>query len=127
MCKSTSLFFSRNFKITWTSPDVELAVKQDEKKCSRCQKFKSAEAFYKQGDRLESCCKECKRKAKMAKSEVQPTIAENSSGEPAPASAPPASENKGPPKSYEDLGFTKEEFLEIVDFFQELMRLDQKG
>lgn len=33
----------------------------------------------------------------------------------------------GKPKSYRDLGFTDEEFLEIVDFFQELMRLDQKG
>lgn len=31
------------------------------------------------------------------------------------------------PKNHLDLGFTDEEFLELVDFFQELMRLDQKG
>ena len=126
MCNRTSLFFPPKYKITWTSQPVELAVKQDEKKCSRCQKFKSAEEFYNQGDRLESNCKECKRKARGAKREV-PVPSENSVGDPTPESTSPAGESKGPPKSYEDLGFTKEEFLEIVDFFQELMRLDQKG
>ena len=33
----------------------------------------------------------------------------------------------GKPKNHRDLGFTDEEFLEIVDFFRELVRLDQKG
>ena len=31
------------------------------------------------------------------------------------------------PKNHRDLGFTDEEFLAIVEFFQELMRLDNKG
>ena len=34
---------------------------------------------------------------------------------------------KSKPKTYRDLGLTLEEFLEVVDFFRELMRLDQKG
>ncbi len=36
-------------------------------------------------------------------------------------------EQTSEPKNHRDLGFTDEEFLEIVDFFKELMRLDQKG
>ena len=31
------------------------------------------------------------------------------------------------PKSYQDLDLTEEEFLELIDFFRELMRLDQRG
>jgi hypothetical protein len=31
------------------------------------------------------------------------------------------------PKSYRDLGLTESEFLEVVDFFKELMRLDQRA
>ena len=31
------------------------------------------------------------------------------------------------PKTFEDLGLTRNEFLEVVDFFKELIRLDQKG
>ncbi len=31
------------------------------------------------------------------------------------------------PKSHRDLGFTGEEFYEIVDFFHELIKLNQKG
>jgi hypothetical protein len=31
------------------------------------------------------------------------------------------------PKSYCDLGLTESEFLEVVDFFKELMRLDQRA
>lgn len=30
-------------------------------------------------------------------------------------------------ESYRDLGLTESEFLEIVDFFRELMRLDQRA
>lgn len=30
-------------------------------------------------------------------------------------------------KTYLDYGLTKNEFLEVVEFFKELMRLDQKG
>ncbi len=30
-------------------------------------------------------------------------------------------------KSYRDLGLTEAEFIEVVDFFRELMRLDQRG
>ena len=100
-------------------------MKQDGKTCSRCQKFKSAEEFYQQGDRLESRCKQCKHKARSAKRESPPISSENSNDE--TASPPLAGESKGPPQTYEDFGFTKEEFLEIVDFYKELMRLDQKG
>ena len=39
----------------------------NEKVCSRCQKFKSADEFYKQGVRLESLCKTCKREARDQK------------------------------------------------------------
>jgi hypothetical protein len=31
------------------------------------------------------------------------------------------------PKTYRDLGLTESEFLEAVDFFKELMRLDQRA
>jgi hypothetical protein len=30
-------------------------------------------------------------------------------------------------KTYLDYGLTKNEYLEVVEFFKELMRLDQKG
>lgn len=92
----------------------------DGKKCSRCQKFKSAQEFYRQGDRLESLCKSCKRQTRSARHKPMPEAI-------APPQPPSEPRTDQPPKSYEDLGFTKEEFLEIADFFKELMRLDKKG
>jgi hypothetical protein len=31
------------------------------------------------------------------------------------------------PKSYRDLGLTESEFLEAIDFFKKLMRLDERA
>lgn len=38
------------------------------KNCSRCGEFKSLSDFYRQGQRHESLCKECKRKARAVRS-----------------------------------------------------------
>lgn len=97
------------------------------KTCSRCKKFKSAELFYKQGDRYESICKDCKKEARKDRS-VEPAKEDSASTN--ETEQPMAAEQvlrKEKPKSYEDLGLTKNEFLEVVEFFKELMRLDQKG
>ncbi len=95
---------------------MELAVDTNGKHCSRCKKFKSADQFYKQGDRLESLCKQCKlesRHNRNAPKQEPATDQPSSSGD----------TEQRDPQSYEDLGFTKEEFLEIADFFQELLRM----
>lgn len=97
-------------------------MKLDGKKCSRCQKFKSAKEFYRQGDRLESLCKSCKRQARNSKREQE--LASTEKSQQAPNAT--ASQMDRAPKSYEDLEFTKEDFLEIVDYFKELLRLDRK-
>lgn len=34
---------------------------------------------------------------------------------------------KNKPRSHRDLGLTDEEFREVIDFFRELMRLDQRA
>jgi hypothetical protein len=82
--------------------------------------------FYKQGSRRESICKCCKREVRCSKKQIA-----NSSK---PTALPVALQRdeatraaSQKPRTYEELGFTKEEFLEVVEFFKELLRLDQKG
>lgn len=98
------------------------------KTCSRCKKFKSASEFYKQGHRLESLCKPCKCEARRNKNSQENTLKQESSAVVSDSSQSAA--NFDVPRefqTYEDLGFTKEEFLEIADFFRELIRLSKKG
>ncbi len=100
----------------------------DGKTCSCCQKFKFFGEFYRQADRIESVCKDCKQRARKER--------KNKSRQPVPCTAelqttstvidPPKSEQQKA-KSYEDYGLTRNDFLEIVEFFRELMRLDKKG
>jgi hypothetical protein len=109
----------------WTSLTVELDVTVDGKNCSRCQKFKSVSEFYRQGDRLESVCKVCKQKARVErkKNGLQSPSENNGPDEQKSTDELPLPKN---PRSYEDFGLTRTDFLEIVEFFQELMRLDRK-
>ena len=112
----------------WTSPSVELSLELSRKQCTQCKEFKSSHLFFKKGDRLESQCKGCKKAARKKRSDdffsadqsekVLETIE--------PGSAEKSSKIDNP-KTYEDLGLTKSEFLEVVEFFQELIRLDRKG
>lgn len=98
------------------------------KVCSRCKKFKSASEFYKQGDRLESLCKPCKREARGNRNSHENECSQSSDVAFSDSSQSGAnSDVLREPQTYEDLGFTKEEFLEIVDFFGELIRLSKKG
>jgi hypothetical protein len=108
------------FKIHWTSLPVELAVVTHDKPCSRCKKFKSADQFYKQGARIESLCKQCKQEARSHRCapKVATACAENEQ------SVSSANTSVQELQSYEDLGFTKDEFSEIVEFFQELSRMN---
>ncbi len=47
-------------------------MEYEKKACSRCGEFKSLGEFYKQGNRYESLCKECKKRSRE-KNEVQPS------------------------------------------------------
>ncbi len=96
------------------------------KACSRCQKFKSQIEFYKQGSRLESVCKICKREVRYSKKRAR-DVGEKAAAEIESLSDTPGHETAQNPQTPEDLGFTKEEFLEVVEFFKELLRLNRKG
>lgn len=97
------------------------------KACTRCKEFKSLELFYRQGDRIESVCKDCKKEARKKKKFEEEKIDSPQTETKIIDEAPAATPHTGKPRSYEDLGLTKNEFLEVVEFFKELMRLDQKG
>ena len=100
----------------------------DGKHCSRCKEFKSAGEFYRQGNRLESVCKQCKQKARNQRQQKkdQPSNSEANSelsiGN--KASTLPQSDFRN--AGYEELGLTREDFIEVVGFFRELIRIDQK-
>ncbi len=102
-------------------------MEQTRKECTRCKEFKSVNLFYKQGGRYESLCKDCKKHARKGRHqesfEVQKFSQTSAGYVPVTGEISP----KGKPKTYEDLGLTKNEFMEVVEFFKELMRLDQKG
>jgi hypothetical protein len=96
---------------------VELFVEEHGKSCSVCKKFKSLGEFYKQGDRYESRCKLCKnqtRKKQKTSEPLSPFVQEIIS----------TTDGSG---TCQDLGLSKEEFSEVIDFFQELVRLSRKG
>lgn len=101
----------------WTSQLAELDVKDVRKSCSHCQKLKLFSEFYRQGERYESLCKCCKQKKRIErrayKTISQPIDNSNTDVEKSTS-------------SYEDLGFSKETFFELVDFYRELIRLDEK-
>ncbi len=109
----------------WTSQPVELDVEVNSKACSRCGEFKSLTEFYRQGERYESLCKGCKQKNR---SERQ---TKNAGGAPQPVKSAasqtvPASGNPKGSRTYKNLGFSQETFLELVDFYRELIRLDEQ-
>jgi hypothetical protein len=100
-------------------------VKDNTKACSRCAEFKSLTEFYRQGERYESLCKCCKQKHRRVRrtkiTEVirQPVESTTSNVE-------VVAESQQRPRSYKDLGFTEKAFLELVDFYRELIRLDEQ-
>lgn len=112
----------------WTSLSVELSLELTRKQCTQCKEFKSSNLFFKKGDRLESQCKECKKSARTKRSanlfSEDQSVRDFAPSEPESAELGSRINN---PKTYEDLGLTKSEFLEVVEFFQELIRLDKKG
>lgn len=60
-CAVAHRFFDPKINMHWTLQNVELALEIQGKFCSRCCEFKSIRDFYKQGNRHESLCKDCKR------------------------------------------------------------------
>jgi hypothetical protein len=77
-CAVAHRFFDPNFNMHWTLQNVELALEIQGKVCSRCCEFKSIRDFYKQGNRHESLCKDCKRSSR-AKQKNDTTIQESNS------------------------------------------------
>jgi DNA invertase Pin-like site-specific DNA recombinase len=60
---------------------VELSLESKGKVCTRCNGFKSASDFYRQGNRHESLCKECKKISREKRDKVVGTVAiKNSEG-----------------------------------------------
>lgn len=92
-------------------------MNENEKVCTRCQKRKDINLFYKQGNRYESLCKDCKRGARAEREEKSST--------PAQPKTPATTEKKK--LSYEDFGLTKDEFQELASFFERLWELKTKG
>ena len=95
------------------------------KACSRCAEFKSLTEFYRQGERYESLCKCCKQKQRSDRrtkiTEVVLQAVENTT-----SNVESTADNPQRPRSYQDLGFSEEAFLELVDFYRELIRLDEQ-
>jgi hypothetical protein len=121
-------FLIKKFKIPWTSYCLELDVQYAQRQCSRCKEFKSLADFYKQGERHESFCKTCKRGARAGRR--QPSVEIHSSDSPSlllPAGgSSPGTEAQGR-LTYKDFGFSESDFMEIVELFEELLKLKQKG
>lgn len=112
----------------WTSPSVELSLELTRKQCTQCKEFKSSHLFFKKADRLESQCKDCKKVARKKRSaDFFQTDQSDNFCAPIETESAEQSTRINTPKTYVDLGLTKSEFLEVVEFFQELIRLDRKG
>ena len=102
-------------------------MESQEKECSRCGKFKSAREFYqKKGRWLESTCKGCKREARGERKNKssQPMRFEDA---PSKSEVATTEVNRAKAGTYEDCGLTRGEFMEIVEFYYELMMLEKKG
>lgn len=97
-----------------------------EKECCRCGKFKSSREFYQKGPRLESICKACKREARDERKNKSQLNVETVTISPKTEVKPP---EVLPAKAgtYEDYGLTRGEFMEVVEFYYELMKLEKKG
>ena len=91
-------------------------MKTNGRTCSRCQKFKSDEDFFRKGNRFESSCKACKRQARLARgSKSKPNCRE------------PFAEPISPQAKAENIyGLSSKEVEELVSFFEELIILDRK-
>lgn len=101
-------------------------MESHEKECCHCGKFKSSREFYQKGPRLESICKACKREAREErKSKSQPTVQTVTPSQKAEAKQTEFFRAKA--GTYEDYGLTRGEFMEIVEFYYELMKLEKKG
>ena len=93
---------------------VKLQTFEEEKKiCSSCKKLKPLEAFYKQAKRRESFCKACKKQARRQRNKDKKE-----------------KENKQEKVAVETFclskELTKEEFLEILDYFKLLHKWKQE-
>lgn len=112
--------------MTWTSQPVELDVEVNSKACSRCEKFKSAREFYQKGRWLEAICKTCKREVRNErKNKSQPDARVETS--PDAPETKPFEEFHGKAGTYQEYGLTRDHFMEIVEFYYELMKLEKKG
>lgn len=79
LCAVAHQFFVPNLNMHWTLQNVELALETQGKVCSRCCEFKSIRDFYKQGNRHESLCKDCKRGSRTKRrgnTSVEETVSE---------------------------------------------------
>lgn len=98
----------------------------EKKLCTCCKEFKSVSEFYKQGARLESICKACKKEKRSKRAKILLPNADDSIVFSSSQLVEPKAEVPNGPKSYEDIGLTKNEFMEVVEFLKEIIRLDQK-
>lgn len=110
----------------WTLQIVELPLELQDKECCRCGKFKSSREFYQKGPRLESICKTCKREARDERKNKSLSDVQTLTMSPKPEVKPPEVV-RAKAGTYEDYGLTRGEFMEIVEFYYELMKLEKKG
>lgn len=96
------------------------------KACSRCEKFKSAWEFYQKGRWLEAICKTCKREVRNERKNKSQTGARVETDSAVPETRP-LEELHGKAGTYQEYELTREHFMEIVEFYYELMKLEKKG
>lgn len=103
------------------------------KACSRCEKFKSAREFYQKGRWLEAICKTCKREVRNERKNKSQPITRVETSPDVPETSPDVPETKpleefhGKADTYQEYGLTRDHFMEIVEFYYELMKLEKKG
>ncbi len=100
---------------------MELCVEEEQRRCSACEKFKSRQAFYMQGTRHESICKGCKKESRKKRTSCRKPQAI----EPQTPLAEPSRAETRQVRSFEDLGLTKDEFENVVEFWRERLRLSR--
>lgn len=100
-------------------------MEANSKACTRCGEFKSLTQFYRQGERYESLCKCCKQKTRSERQTKNAEIIQPPTESAASKKVSDIDRARGP-RTYKDLGFTQETFLELVDFYRELIRLDEQ-
>ncbi|MFZ4402472.1 MAG: hypothetical protein ACOYOK_00080 [Pseudobdellovibrionaceae bacterium] len=95
------------------------------KACSRCEKFKSAREFYQKGRWLEAICKTCKREVRNERKNKSQSLARIETS--LCPEIKPVEEFHGKSDTYLEYGLTQDHFMEIVEFYYELMKLEKKG